>query len=93
MQLLDLMTSALTKARIPLTDDQMMVVAGVLAVARFAGVPEPKPAEPRARAAVYVFRDAECKALGFTMSSQLFKSRAEADTYARDFAHTKVVEW
>lgn len=93
MQLLDMIASALTKAKMPLSDDQLMVVAGALAVARFAGVPEPKPVEPRARAAVYVFRDAECKALGFTMSSQVFKSRAQADTYAVGFKHTKVVEW
>jgi len=45
------------------------------------------------KAAVYVFRDAQCKELGFTMMSRYFKSMDEAISYAARFPFTSVVEF
>ena len=39
------------------------------------------------RAAIYVFRDAQCKQYGFTMLSRYFKTKDEADAYAKEVGH------
>ena len=39
------------------------------------------------RAAIYVFRDAQCKQHGFTMFSRHFKTKSEADAYAKEAGH------
>ena len=39
------------------------------------------------QSAIYVFRDEACMEYGFTMLSRYFKTRAEADAYAKECGH------
>jgi hypothetical protein len=54
-----------------------------------------QPERQMNRAAIYVFRDAQCKLHGFTMFSHHFKTKSEADAYAMDAGHKffKVVDF
>ena len=45
------------------------------------------------KAAVYVFSDAHCMELGFTMMSRYFKTVEEATHYAAGFKFARVVEF
>jgi hypothetical protein len=45
------------------------------------------------KAAVYVFRDAQCMEFGFTMMSRYFKTLQEANAYAAGFKFARVVDF
>ncbi len=45
------------------------------------------------KAAVYVFRDALCQELGFTLTFRYFKTLHDANAYASNFKFATVVEF
>jgi hypothetical protein len=52
-----------------------------------------QPEDIMNKAAVYVFRDAQCMKFGFTMLSRYFKTMEEANKYAQGFSFAKVVDF
>ena len=52
-----------------------------------------QPESSMYKAAVYVFRDAQCMEFGFTMMSRYFKTLYEASAYAAGFKFAQVVEF